>query len=245
MGELHLEKITFRYPKQADLLFRELSLTFHQDEAVAILGRSGCGKTTLLKLLAGLLEPTAGSLLENGQPQKGASLRRGLLFQTPRLFPWLTVQQNIELALEQSHPEMSQVEKKKRISDWLELVGLSRNLLNVLPQELSEGMRQRVSLIRSLVAEPVWLMMDEPFSAQDDQTKKQIQRELFQCWETAQKEGFAVPTLIFVTHDLGEADRLASRQITLGGRPCQLLSDEGGLPFESVNHSASAVSGRA
>lgn len=181
-------------------------------EFVALVGPSGCGKSTLLRLAAGLLSPTRGRLVWQGVAHVP---RTAMVFQDAGLFPWLTVRDNVALALEQS--PYSRAERASRVEERLVQTGLS-TLADALPGELSGGQCQRVGIARALVTEPDLLLLDEPFSALDAQTRRVLQEELMRYWATLR------PATLYVTHDLTEAVRLADRVWVMTGPPGHIVA---------------------
>jgi sulfonate transport system ATP-binding protein len=179
-------------------------------EFIAIVGGSGCGKSTLLRLLVGLDGEFQGEILIDGQPFSGIGGDRGIVFQEHRLFPWLTVSQNIALGL--VNDGLSKTERDASVADHLALVGL-RGFEQALPHQLSGGMAQRVAIARGLVASPRILMLDEPFAALDALTRHQMEDELHRIG-AARKV-----TTILVTHDVEEALYLSDRVVVMTPRP--------------------------
>jgi NitT/TauT family transport system ATP-binding protein len=179
-------------------------------ELICILGRSGCGKTTLLNLLAGFLKPSRGTICLGGKPVYRPGPDRCVVFQEDTLFPWLTVQENIAFGLKGKGFKRDEVLRKT--TDFLALVGLT-DFKDYLPAEISGGMRQRVALARVLILAPQVLLMDEPFAALDAQTRSEMQGLLLRLWEEFRH------TVIFVTHDVDEAVMLADRVFVMGGHP--------------------------
>jgi len=179
-------------------------------EFVAIVGRSGCGKSTLLRLLAGLDTEYTGVLLHEGAPVRGTDLRRGVVFQDARLFPWLTLADNVDLAL--AGGTLSARERRALIEERLAGFGL-RDYIDAYPKAISGGMAQRVAFARALVNQPSVLLLDEPFSALDALTRGRLQQELLALWR---REGL---TVVIVTHDIEEAVLLADRVIVLDQHP--------------------------
>ncbi|MFA6373907.1 MAG: ABC transporter ATP-binding protein, partial [Methanothrix sp.] len=177
---------------------------------VRILGPSGCGKTTLLKIIAGLERSTRGRVLRDGEPVTKPSARMGMIFQEHALLPWRSVLDNVSLGLEMQ--EMLGKERHEKAMKYLELVGLQESS-HSRPYELSGGMRQRAAVARVLVLEPSLLLMDEPFSALDPQTRKQIQEDIIRIQETTAK------AIVFVTHSVEEAIFLADRLVILSAKP--------------------------
>ncbi|MFM0203626.1 ABC transporter ATP-binding protein [Paraburkholderia fungorum] len=185
-----------------------------EGETVALLGTSGCGKSTLLNIVAGLVDPDEGELWINGRRAEGTRERHALayMFQEDRLLPWRTARANTEFGLEAQRPRVPARERRARADAVLDLVGLSA-FGDAHPHQLSGGMRSRVALARSLVTEPRILLMDEPFSKLDPQTREQMHHELLRIRELQQM------TVLFVTHDVEEAVVLADRVVVLAPRP--------------------------
>ncbi|MGE8485192.1 MAG: ABC transporter ATP-binding protein [Pseudomonas sp.] len=189
---------------------REFNLDIAEGEFVAIVGSSGCGKSTLLRLLVGLDTQFRGQITVDGKAVTGIGGERGIVFQEHRLFPWLTVQDNIGLGL--VNEPLSAEQKHKRIGDFIELVGL-RDFTRAYPHQLSGGMAQRVAIARGLVASPRILLLDEPFGALDALTRQQMQDELLAIRARAKI------TTVLVTHDVEEAIFLADRVVVMEPRP--------------------------
>jgi NitT/TauT family transport system ATP-binding protein/sulfonate transport system ATP-binding protein len=187
-----------------------LSLSIHDGEFLSIVGASGCGKSTLLRLLIGLDLDYGGEIRVAGERVSGPSLQRGIVFQDHRLFPWLTVEQNVALALENA--PRSQAEKQRAIAEHISLVGL-KGFERAYPHQLSGGMSQRAAIARGLINEPRILLLDEPFGALDALTRSSLQVELQRIWQTA---GI---TMILVTHDVDEAVYLGDRVVVMEPSP--------------------------
>jgi sulfonate transport system ATP-binding protein len=179
-----------------------------QGEIVGVVGASGCGKSTLLRLLAGLEKPSAGTASLDGAPLVGPRDEIGVVFQEPRLMPWLSVEANVAFGLRQ----LPAAERNARVGETLERVGLS-HFAKALPRELSGGMAQRVAIARALAARPKVLLLDEPFSALDAFTRLALQEHLLQLWS------YDRPTFVLVTHDIDEALALADRIVLMRGHP--------------------------
>ncbi|AIC17395.1 MULTISPECIES: ABC transporter ATP-binding protein [Pseudomonas] len=189
---------------------REFNLEIAEGEFVAIVGSSGCGKSTLLRLLIGLDTQFRGEIRVDGKAVNGIGGERGIVFQEHRLFPWLTVEENIGLGL--VNEALSASERQTRIADFIELVGLT-DFTRAYPHQLSGGMAQRVAIARGLVASPRILLLDEPFGALDALTRQQMQDELLAIRERARI------TTVLVTHDVEEAIFLADRVVVMEPRP--------------------------
>jgi NitT/TauT family transport system ATP-binding protein len=188
----------------------DVSFDVRQGEIVSLIGESGCGKTTLLRIIQGLIHLDAGSILVDGNVVKGPGRDRGFVFQQASLLPWRTARQNVQFGLElQGVPK---AERLRRATELLELVGLG-HAGEQYPHELSGGMQQRIGLARALAINPAILLMDEPFSALDAQTREVLQIELMRIHEKTGK------TTLFVTHDLDEAIYLSDRIVVLAAKP--------------------------
>ena len=188
----------------------QVSLDVRAGEFVTIVGASGCGKSTLLRLGAGLDVEHDGVIEHGGQPVEGPSLDRGIVFQEPRLFPWLTVERNVGLGLENA--PFSKAEKRDLVAKQIALVGLT-GFEKAYPHQLSGGMAQRAGIARGLVNRPDVLFLDEPFGALDAITKARLQGELQDIWAKEQI------TMVLVTHDVDEAVYLGDRVVIMSPRP--------------------------
>ncbi|MDS7909942.1 ABC transporter ATP-binding protein [Klebsiella pasteurii] len=205
--------VSFRHVRkswQQVTALQNFSLDIAAGELVALVGSSGCGKSTLLRMLVGLESATQGEIRINGERVTGVGKERGIVFQEPRLFPWLNVLDNVMLGL--ADEKLSRAAKRQRALEMLERVQLSE-FANALPAQLSGGMAQRVAIARGLVASPQILMLDEPFGALDALTRHTLQQELLQIHQRAGT------TTLLVTHDVEEAVALADRVVVLSPRP--------------------------
>lgn len=219
---IELQDVCFSYAASTGSIAAvdRLSLRIERGEFLSIVGPSGCGKTTVLRLMAGFLHPDRGAVLDEGQPVSGPDWRRGLVFQNPELYPWLTVEDNVAFG-----PKMRGVsgkERCERVRYYLELVKLWE-FRNKRPYELSGGMQQRVALARALANEPHVLLLDEPFGALDALTREHMQDELRRIHERT------ACTAVLVTHSVEEAVYLSSRCVALSARPARIAAD---LPVE-------------
>ena len=178
-------------------------------ELVAIVGASGCGKSTLLKLIITLEPISSGEILLDGEPVNGPSPKCSMIFQEARLFPWLTVRQNIEFVIPDSVPKDK---KREMVEYYTNLVGLSE-FMNAVPNQLSGGMQQRVSIARALATRPQLLLLDEPFGALDAFTRMNMQNEVLRIREQDKT------TMIIVTHEIDEAIYLSNRVVIMGKNP--------------------------
>lgn len=196
-----------------------INLTIKEGEFLAIVGFTGSGKTTLINLISGLLEPDEGEVLFKGEPIKGTSHERGIIFQNYSLLPWLTVAQNIALAVKEVHPEYSHEQITAHTNRFIEMVHLAP-AKNKLPKELSGGMRQRVSVARALSMDPEMLLMDEPLGALDALTRGVLQEEILRIWSANRR------TALLITNDVDEGVFMADRIIPLNPGPKATLGPE-------------------
>lgn len=194
-------------------VLEDLSFTINERDFVSIIGPSGCGKTTIFNIIAGLLEPDSGTMLYRGKEIDSLRGRVGYMMQKDLLFPWRTVLQNVLLGLEMKGVDREIAEA--RAHEYLKQFGLA-GFENAYPKTLSGGMRQRVALIRTLIMDPDILLLDEPFSALDYQTRLYLEGVLKDAVETYNK------TVILVTHDIDEAVALSKRVVVLSGRPARV-----------------------
>jgi NitT/TauT family transport system ATP-binding protein/sulfonate transport system ATP-binding protein len=192
-------------------VLENVSLSIKPGEFVSIVGSSGCGKSTLLRLIIGLEDDYRGDILLDGNRIVGTSLERGIVFQEHRLFPWLTVEQNINVGL-LNNTVLTEYQKQKSVKEHIQLVGL-QGFETAYPYQLSGGMSQRVAIARALVNRPEVLLLDEPFGALDAFTRSYLQQELQRIW---QEEGI---TMIMVTHDVEEAVYLGDRVVVMEPKP--------------------------
>ena len=176
MYETIIKDLSFTYPddKKQKLILKDINLEVKSGEFVCLLGQSGCGKSTMLRLLAGLEKPTTGEILLDGKPIEGAGLERGVVFQSYGLFPWMTAGKNIMLALKQRYPGKDKKELKEIAQKALLSVGLKEDTFNKLPKELSGGMKQRCAIAQAFSIDPPVLLMDEPFGALDAVTRANL-----------------------------------------------------------------------
>lgn len=208
-----VDQLGIRYPGNSEWTLKSLSLQVEANEFVALVGGSGVGKSTLLRVIAGLLPVMAGNIelpqnIDKGQRQ------RALVFQDGRLLPWLTVRENIRFGLQGL--SLSKAEQNERIDEVLDLTNLEE-LDDRWPHQLSGGQAQRVGIARALAVKPAILLMDEPFSAVDALTRRALQSELSRIWTQSDA------AVVFVTHDIDEALYLSDRVLVLGGKPAGIV----------------------
>ncbi|WP_040681620.1 ABC transporter ATP-binding protein [Methanobrevibacter boviskoreani] len=197
---------TFKNNEEENKVLDNLNITFEDNKFICLLGHSGCGKTTLLRLIGGLDKPTSGEIQQDGKPIKGPSTDRGFIFQQYSLFPWMTVFDNVMFSLKVRGD--NDEESRRRVEAYLQGVGLEDSK-DLYPYQLSGGMQQRVALIRTMINHPNTVLMDEPFSALDMLTKHDLQEKLL---DSLGKYN----TILFVTHDVSEATFLADQIVVMG-----------------------------
>jgi NitT/TauT family transport system ATP-binding protein len=212
---LELERITVVWPGRtaadpAYVAVQDVSLSVERGEFVSVVGPTGCGKSTLLNVAAGLLLPSSGGVVVSGEPLQGINRRAGYLFQADALMPWRSALENVEAGL--LFAGAGREEARERARAWLRRVGLG-DFGDRYPHELSGGMRKRVGLAQVLVLEPHILLMDEPFSALDVQTRQMMENELLELWSLDRR------SVVFITHDLEEAIALSDRVVLLSAGP--------------------------
>jgi nitrate/nitrite transport system ATP-binding protein len=212
---ISIENIAMRYPAPGGTttVFEDLWLTIGRGEFVCVIGHSGCGKTTILNILAGLDTPSAGVVIVDGQAIEGPSLDRAVIFQSHALLPWRTVMGNVAYAVASRWRRRSAAQIRAHAQKFIDLVGLT-GAEHKRPAELSGGMKQRVGIARALSMEPELLLLDEPFSAVDAITREVLQNEVLQLWERN-----AGMSAMLITHDVDEAILMADRIVVIAGPP--------------------------
>ena len=206
----HLGKI-FALPNGGTTeALRDIEVVTHRREFLCVVGPSGCGKSTFIRILAGLEDATSGAVLVDGTPVRGPCADLGMVFQGYTLFPWLTVLRNVMFGLRERGDSRAMAEREAR--EWLALIGLEK-FADAYPHQLSGGMKQRVAIARALAVRPRILLMDEPFSALDAQSRARMQAYLLEIWRKIDI------TIVFITHDLDEAVLLADRILVLASNP--------------------------
>jgi NitT/TauT family transport system ATP-binding protein len=215
---LEIRHLTFGYGSSTVL--SGIDLTVPEGQLVALVGPSGSGKTTLLRLAAGLETPSAGTIRWRGQPVASPSVGRGIVFQDYSLFPWMTLRQNVELALSKSRPNLGRYERREVAEEYLALVGLGE-ATGKHPHELSGGMRQRGAIARAFALGSELLLLDEPFGALDPVNRARLQDLLLEVWAASSPR----KTVLLVTHDVDEALLLGARVVVLGSAPGRVIAD--------------------
>jgi NitT/TauT family transport system ATP-binding protein len=209
----HLGK-TFKLPNgETTIALRDIAIDTHRREFLCVVGPSGCGKSTFVRILAGLETATSGAVLVDDRPVTGPCADLGMVFQGYTLFPWLSVRRNVMFGLQERGENRRTAEREA--SEWLSLVGLEK-FADAYPHQLSGGMKQRVAIARALATRPRILLMDEPFSALDAQSRARMQSYLLEIWRKIDI------TIVFITHDLDEAVLLADRILVLSANPGEI-----------------------
>ena len=215
MVKLQIEHLTKHYWLEREdrdvLAVSDVSFSVEDGEFLAIVGPSGCGKTSMLNIVAGLLPYEEGNVSLDGKKVTGPGIDRAVVFQHSSLLPWRTIAGNVRYGME-LQKRFDQATMKERTDHFIKLVGLT-GFERHYPSELSGGMQQRVNLARALAADPVVMLMDEPFAALDAQTREFMQAELLKIWTKAKK------TVVFITHQINEAIYLADRVVVMSARP--------------------------
>jgi len=210
---------SYTHDKSDYVVLDNINLQIREGEFMAIVGPSGCGKSTLLRIINGLVTPSKGEVLYKDRKQESINMECGMVFQAFALLPWLTVSQNIELALlARNVPEKH---SRRRAAHYIDKVGLDGHE-EAYPRELSGGMKQRVGFARALAIEPELLLMDEPFSALDPLTSINLREEVLDIWHDSQVR---LNTVIMITHLIEEAVEMADRVVVLGSKPGRILKD--------------------
>jgi ABC-type taurine transport system ATPase subunit len=222
-GFVRFDGVSVRYGEGAGavLALERADLAFAQGDFVCIVGPSGCGKTTMLQTLAGFLRPTGGTVSLDGRPVEGPAPERGVVFQQPTLFPWMTVAANAGFGPRMRGENPAQA--RERVEYWLRTTGLWE-FRDRYPYELSGGMQQRLAIARALCNEPKVLLMDEPFGALDALTREHMQEELHAVWR---RTGM---TVVFITHSVEEAVYLGTEVVVMSPRPGRIV-ERIPLPF--------------
>lgn len=215
----------FRRPDGTEsLVLNGIDLTIGEDEYISIIGHSGCGKSTLLKMIGGLEKITSGSVRLEGREIRKPGAERMMVFQHYALLPWLTVHENIRLAVDEVLRQASLVEKKQIVNEHIAMVNLTE-AADQYPDELSGGMKQRVGIARALAVRPKLLLMDEPFGALDALTRGKLQRQVLNIWENNRQ------AVIMITHDVDEALYMSDRIVLMTNGPAAKIGEILKVPF--------------
>ena len=226
-GFLEVENLvkSYRTPEGGEFVVLDgINLTIQQNEFISVIGHSGCGKSTLLKIVAGLDKPSSGSVRLDGKEIRKPGAERMMVFQHYSLLPWLTVQENVRLAVDEVIKKASPIEKKQIVSEHLAMVNLTQ-AANKYPDEISGGMKQRVGIARALAIRPKMLLMDEPFGALDALTRGKLQRQVLDIWENNPQ------AVMMVTHDVDEALYMSDRIVMLTNGPNAKIGEILEVPF--------------
>jgi ABC-type nitrate/sulfonate/bicarbonate transport system ATPase subunit len=213
MSMIDINAVTHRYDTQGHgqtLALSDVNLRIERNEFVTLLGPSGCGKTTLMRAIGGLVSPSQGTVTVNGRSVRGPNLDCAIVFQGFALMPWATILENVAFGLEMRG--LSKAKREEQARACIEMVGL-KGFEDKYPKQLSGGMQQRVGLARALVVHTPIMLMDEPFGALDQQTRRYMQEELLRIWQKDQR------TVVFVTHDMEEAILLGDKVVLMSNRP--------------------------
>ena len=224
---LEIENIVKSYPTPNGSEFVVLDgidLNIGEDEFIAVIGHSGCGKSTLLKMVAGLEKPTAGSVRLEGKQIRKPGAERMMVFQQYSLLPWLTVRENIRLAVDEVLKNSNRSEKISIVNEHLAMVNLNA-AADKYPDEISGGMKQRVGIARALATRPKMLLMDEPFGALDALTRRKLQEQVLKIWENQRQ------AVMMITHDVEEAIFMADRIVLMTNGPAAKIGEILDVPF--------------
>ncbi|MBD1940107.1 nitrate ABC transporter ATP-binding protein [Microcoleus sp. FACHB-68] len=226
-GFLEIENIVKSYtnPNGGEMVVLDgVNLTVGEDEYISVIGHSGCGKSTLLKMVAGLEKPTAGSVRLDGKEIRKPGAERMMVFQHYGLLPWLTVRENIRLAVDEVLKNANRAEKISIVNEHLAMVNLTA-AAEKYPDEISGGMKQRVGIARALATRPKMLLMDEPFGALDALTRGKLQKQVLDIWETQRQ------AVMMITHDVDEAIYMSDRIVMMTNGPAATIGEILDVPF--------------
>jgi nitrate/nitrite transport system ATP-binding protein len=231
---LKIDRVSKVYPTNeggAVTILDNISLEVKEGEFVCVIGHSGCGKSTLLNMVSGFNTPTSGTVFLQDQPITAPGPDRMMVFQNYCLLPWLTVYENVYLAVDAVYPDKSAADKKSIVWEHLKMVGLSE-ASDKKPTQISGGMKQRVAIARALSIQPQVLILDEPFGALDAITKEELQDELLEIWREHQV------TVMMITHDIDEALYLADRLVMMTNGPAARIGEIMDIPFHRPRNRA-------
>ena len=228
-GFLEIENLSQRFPQpdSSELMtvFEGVDVTINKGEFVCLIGHSGCGKSTILNVLAGLATPTDGNVIMDNKEINGPSLDQGVIFQNHSLLPWLSARDNVMFAVRARWPNWSKAKRLEHAERYLHMVGLD-HAMDRKPAQLSGGMRQRVGIARAFAIEPKLLLMDEPFGALDALTRGVIQEELLKIWSETHQ------TVFMITHDVDEAILLSDRILLMSNGPYAQIAESVPITIE-------------
>ncbi len=225
---LVIENLVKSYPTPnggKSVILDGISLTIAEDEFISVIGHSGCGKSTLLKIVAGLETATSGSVHLGGREIRKPGADRMMVFQNYSLLPWLTVRQNIRLAVDEVHKKADREDKNRIVNEHLSMVNLTA-AADKYPDEISGGMKQRVGIARALAIRPKMLLMDEPFGALDALTRGKLQRQVLDIWENHRQ------AVMMITHDVDEALYMSDRIVMMTNGPNAKIGEILEVPFD-------------
>ncbi|MBD1999722.1 ABC transporter ATP-binding protein [Leptolyngbya sp. FACHB-541] len=225
---LVIENVTKAYPKPnggETVVLDDINLNIGENEYISIIGHSGCGKSTLLKIVSGLEKATSGSIWLDGREVRKPGAERMMVFQHYSLLPWLTVRENIRLAVDEVLDHLTPADKKRVVNEHIAMVNLNA-AAEKYPDELSGGMKQRVGIARALAIRPKMLLMDEPFGALDALTRGRLQRQVLDIWENQRQ------AVMMVTHDVDEALYMSDRIVMMTNGPHAKIGEILDVPFE-------------
>jgi nitrate/nitrite transport system ATP-binding protein len=224
---LVIENLVKAFPKpdgSQTVVLDDINLTIGAEEYISVIGHSGCGKSTMLRIIAGLDKPTSGLVTLEGKEIRKAGAERMMVFQNYALLPWLTVKDNIRLAVDEVWKKATRAEKISAINEHLAMVNLTE-AADKYPDELSGGMKQRVGIARALITRPKMLLMDEPFGALDALTKRKLQAQVLEIWENHRQ------AVMMITHDVDEAIYMSDRIILMTNGPEAKIGEILKVPF--------------
>ncbi|MGV0024000.1 ABC transporter ATP-binding protein [Phormidesmis priestleyi] len=226
-GFLEIENLhkSYKSPNGGEsVVLKGIDLTIGQDEYISIIGHSGCGKSTLLKIVAGLETSTSGLVKLDGREIRKPGAERMMVFQNYSLLPWLTVRENIRLAVDEVLRDLSPADKKQIVNEHLTMVNLTA-AADKYPDQISGGMKQRVGIARALAIRPKMLLMDEPFGALDALTRGKLQRQVLEIWENQRQ------AVMMITHDVDEAIYMSDRIVLMTNGPAATIGEILEVPF--------------
>lgn len=226
-GFLTIENLVKSYPNPNGgefVVLDQINLTIGEDEFISVIGHSGCGKSTLLKIVAGLEKATSGSVRIEGKEIRKPGSDRMMIFQNYSLLPWLTVRENIRLAVDEVLKNMSSAEKMSLVNEHIAMVNLTA-AADKYPHEISGGMKQRVGIARALAIQPKMLLMDEPFGALDALTRGKLQKQVLDIWEQNRQ------AVMMITHDVDEAIYMSDRIVLMTNGPHANIGEILDVPF--------------